>query len=98
MKYIHEIMNFAENRKIYPDICVIDGSADAEVMVDGKILLMFSSNNYPGLTSHPLVRSAAHEAIERFGTGSGGCMITVSTVHASDGLLSQEINPESDSR
>lgn len=75
MKHVQRIMNFADKKKIYPDLRVIDGGADTEVVVDGKKLLMFSSNNYLGLASHPLVKAAAHSAIEKYGTGSGGSRI-----------------------
>lgn len=57
---------------------VIRSAADREVVVedrrDGQLrrMLMFGSNNYLGLASHPHVRQRAHEAIERWGTGIGG--------------------------
>ena len=72
MKYIRAFNQLAEKKKIYPDIPVIDGGANPEVVVNGKKLLMFSSNNYLGLSSHPKIKAAAHEAIEKYGTGSGG--------------------------
>jgi 8-amino-7-oxononanoate synthase len=72
MEYIRTLIQLGDKKKIYPDIPVIDGGADPEVVVDGKKLLMFSSNNYLGLTSHPKIKAAAHEAIEKYGTGSGG--------------------------
>lgn len=37
----------------------------------------FASNDYLGLTQHPAVRAAAHEAIERWGTGSGSARLIV---------------------
>lgn len=49
-------------------------SADrGRVEVDGDVrsLLLFSSNNYLGLTTHPRVVAAAVDAIGRYGTGAG---------------------------
>ena len=43
-----------------------------EVVVGGRPTLMFGSNNYLGLTLHPLVVHAACEAITEFGTGTTG--------------------------
>ena len=33
--------------------------------------MSFASNDYLGLTSHPAVIAAAHEALDRWGTGAG---------------------------
>jgi 8-amino-7-oxononanoate synthase len=40
-------------------------------------MVSFASNDYLGLTQHPAVRSAAHDAIERWGTGSGSARLIV---------------------
>src|SRR6266851_3762236 len=42
--------------------------------VDG---LSFASNDYLGLTQHPLVVAAAHEALARWGAGSGASRLVV---------------------
>lgn len=42
----------------------------------GRKVLNFGSNNYLGLTEHPLVREAARAAIERWGTGGSGSRLT----------------------
>ena len=46
------------------------GSA-AEVELDGRRVLLFSSNNYLGLADHPAVTEAACEATRRWGCGTG---------------------------
>jgi 8-amino-7-oxononanoate synthase len=45
--------------------------SDAEVVVDGRPALLFSSNNYLGLASHPALRAAAVDAIAQWGCGAG---------------------------
>ncbi|MGH3321310.1 MAG: aminotransferase class I/II-fold pyridoxal phosphate-dependent enzyme [Streptosporangiaceae bacterium] len=40
--------------------------------VEDRHVLMFGSNNYLGLTDHPQVVSAAHDALEQYGTSCTG--------------------------
>ncbi len=42
------------------------------VIMDGKKVLMFGSNNYLGLTVDPRVKESAIEAIRKYGTGNSG--------------------------
>lgn len=41
------------------------------VVVGGKRVIQFSSNNYLGLANHTALKRAAQEAIERYGVGTG---------------------------
>ncbi len=48
---------------------VITSPQGAEITVNGKTVLNFCANNYLGLSSHPKVIKAAHEAIDKRGYG-----------------------------
>src|SRR4030043_1016674 len=50
----------------------LESPQDAEVVVNGKRVIMIGSNNYLGLTNHPRVKQAAIKAIEKFGCGCAG--------------------------
>ena len=50
---------------------VVDGPQGAEVMLDGKPVLLLCSNNYLGLADHPHLRRAAADAALGLGTSSG---------------------------
>jgi 8-amino-7-oxononanoate synthase len=50
----------------------LESPQDAEVVVNGKKVIMIGSNNYLGLTNHPRVKQAAIKAVEKFGTGCAG--------------------------
>jgi glycine C-acetyltransferase len=52
-------------------IRVLEGPSSTWCKVDGKKVLMFCSNNYLGLSTHPKVKEAALKAIETHGAGSG---------------------------
>jgi 8-amino-7-oxononanoate synthase len=47
--------------------------------VNGRSVVSFASNDYLGLTTHPRVRAAALDAIERWGTGSGASRLVTGT-------------------
>ncbi len=57
---------------IYPYFHVVESAQDPEVVCDGRPMIMMSSNNYLGLTSHPKVKEAAVDAVRRYGTGCAG--------------------------
>lgn len=62
----------AQQAGIYPYFREIESDQDTEVMINGKKVLMFGSNSYLGLTSHPKIKEAAKNAIDKYGTGCAG--------------------------
>jgi 8-amino-7-oxononanoate synthase len=62
----------ARKRGIYPYFRPLDYNDGPTAMLEGRRVLMFGSNNYLGLTTHPKVREAAREAINRYGTSMTG--------------------------
>jgi 8-amino-7-oxononanoate synthase len=44
---------------------------------EGRAVVSFASNDYLGLTAHPAVIAAAHEALDKWGTGSGSARLIV---------------------
>ena len=57
---------------VYPYFRKIESDQDTEVLINGKKVLMFGSNSYLGLTSHPKIKEAAIAAIKKYGTGCAG--------------------------
>jgi 8-amino-7-oxononanoate synthase len=56
----------------YPFFIPLSENEGTEVLYRGHRLIMCGSNNYLGLTTHPLVREAACRAVERYGTSCTG--------------------------
>jgi 8-amino-7-oxononanoate synthase len=56
----------------YPYFIAMQGNEGSEAIFQGRRMIMCGSNNYLGLTTHPKVRQAAIEAIERYGTSCTG--------------------------
>jgi 8-amino-7-oxononanoate synthase len=68
----YDIPQKAQQMGIYPYFRVIESEQDTEVLIGGKKVLMFGSNSYLGLTSHPRVKEGAIKAVERYGSGCAG--------------------------
>ncbi|MBL7139137.1 MAG: pyridoxal phosphate-dependent aminotransferase family protein [Bacteroidales bacterium] len=62
----------AEKMGLYPFFRVIDSEQETVVSMGGKPVLMFGSNSYLGLTTHPRIKAASVAAIEKYGTGCAG--------------------------
>ncbi|WP_158992623.1 pyridoxal phosphate-dependent aminotransferase family protein [Mucilaginibacter sp. L196] len=64
--------NAIREKGLYPYFRPIESGQDTEVMIDHKRVLMFGSNSYLGLTSHPKIKEASKKAIDKYGTGCAG--------------------------
>jgi len=53
---------------------------------DGRAVVSFASNDYLGLTAHPEVIAAAHEALDRWGAGAGSARLIVGSRPVHDDL------------
>jgi len=54
---------------LFINLRVMGSPADAWMVVDGKKVLNFCTNNYLGLANHPKMKKAAKKAIEQWGVG-----------------------------
>lgn len=62
----------ARAQGMYPYFRAFERNEGPEAVVDGRHVVMFGSNNYLGLTTHPRVREAAAAAIRLLGTSMTG--------------------------
>ncbi|WP_232379998.1 aminotransferase class I/II-fold pyridoxal phosphate-dependent enzyme [Polyangium fumosum] len=57
---------------VYPFFRPLDFNNGPEAQLEGRNVIMLGSNNYLGLTTHPKVREAAKQAIDKYGTSMTG--------------------------
>ena len=55
---------------LYRELKTIEGPQGPRVRIGGREVILLCSNNYLGLASHPALKEAAKEAIERYGFGA----------------------------
>jgi 8-amino-7-oxononanoate synthase len=69
--FIQDELQALKSASLYRRLRSVAGEQGPTLMVDGRAVLNFSSNNYLGLANHPALREAAIDAIGRYGCGSG---------------------------
>jgi 8-amino-7-oxononanoate synthase len=68
---LQQRLNERQRQSLYRVRKTIASAQGASVVVDGKQLLGFCSNDYLGLANHPEINQAAKQAIDKYGVGSG---------------------------
>ncbi|OGM19382.1 8-amino-7-oxononanoate synthase [Candidatus Woesebacteria bacterium RIFCSPHIGHO2_01_FULL_38_26b] len=69
LNWINEGLDNLKGQELFINIRTIDSPVGAEIIVDGKRVLNFCSNNYLGLADNPTLKSAAKRAIDKYGVG-----------------------------
>ena len=71
MNFLKERLEFLKKDGLYRALRPLGGAHSTTAIINGKRVLQLSSNNYLGLANHPRLKTAAKEAIEKYGSGSG---------------------------
>jgi glycine C-acetyltransferase len=71
LDWITTELNNLREAGLYNQIRTLESPQGAWLVVDGKKILNFCSNNYLGLANHPRVVQAAKDAADQYGVGPG---------------------------
>jgi 8-amino-7-oxononanoate synthase len=71
---------------LYRELRRVDSPQSTRIEIEGKSFLNFSSNDYLGLATEPILREAASRAVEQFGTGSGASRLISGSLAPHDEL------------
>lgn len=80
LDYLSSELQALRDQGLYRRLRVLDEEQKARTSIDGRFVVNLSSNNYLGLTTHPVLRERALEATRTFGVGSGSVRTIAGTM------------------
>ncbi len=80
LDWIDEEIAQLKEKGFYNQIRTLSSPQGAWLVVDGKRVLNFCSNNYLGLANHPKLVEAAKDALQKYGVGPGAVRTIAGTM------------------
>jgi glycine C-acetyltransferase len=80
LKFLSDELDSLKQQGLYRPLRVLETEQAAHATFDHKSVVNLSSNNYLGLTTHPKLRAAALDAVQKFGAGSGSVRTIAGTM------------------
>ncbi len=80
IEWLQQEINGLKEAGLYNNIRTLSSPQGAWLVVDGKKVLNFCSNNYLGLANHPKIVKAARKATKTYGVGPGAVRTIAGTM------------------
>lgn len=80
LKWLDDELDSLHKSGLYNHIRTLGSPQGSWLVVDGKRVLNFCSNNYLGLANHPRITAAAKAAIDKYGVGPGAVRTIAGTM------------------
>ncbi|HML95291.1 MAG TPA: 8-amino-7-oxononanoate synthase [Thermodesulfobacteriota bacterium] len=72
LDWIESDLERIKEKDLFRILTELETGQSPDIVIDGKSYILLGSNGYLGLSVDPAVKEAAREALEKYGTGSGG--------------------------
>jgi glycine C-acetyltransferase len=80
LAFLDEQIEQLRQQGLYRPLRVVESEQRSRCVIDGRMVITLSSNNYLGLTTHPRLREASLRAVAEFGAGSGAVRTIAGTM------------------
>ncbi len=80
LKWIDRELESLQKQGLLTTIRSLSSAQGARLVINGRSMLNFCSNNYLGLANHPRLKAAAQQAIETWGVGPGAVRTIAGTM------------------
>src|SRR3989344_5644083 len=80
--FLSQTLSDLEDKGLKRALRTVEGPQGREIIIDGKPVLNFCSNNYLGLADDPRLKEAAIECMQREGFGSGASRLVCGNMSA----------------
>jgi 8-amino-7-oxononanoate synthase len=75
MDRIYKTIRYVKKHDLYPPMPIVQSPHEPEVVVDGKKVILFASNNYLGMLNDKRVIKAAEKGLKKWGIGNGSARL-----------------------
>ncbi|MFH2203669.1 MAG: glycine C-acetyltransferase [Elusimicrobiota bacterium] len=80
MKFVDDDVAALKEEGRHITLRILQGAQEAVSTIDGKKVINLTSNNYLALATHPKLKAAAKEAIDRYGVGTAAVRSIIGTM------------------
>jgi glycine C-acetyltransferase len=80
LSFLTAELDSLKQQGLFRHLRILEGEQKPAATIDHRHVVNLSSNNYLGLTTHPRLRDAAREALDRLGVGSGSVRTIAGTM------------------
>ncbi len=78
--FFQDALKNLKEKNLFRELKIVEGKNAERVLIQGREVLNLSSNNYLGLASHPRMKEAAKEAIDKYGNGATSSRLIVGSM------------------